>query len=495
MNTLRRSLGIFLPLLLAAPALADTFDATSRGRYSHAGAHTAGNLNAYAGQGAGTDRHRAYFVFDLGTLTGPVGSGMLRLEFESVLGPDAAEVFSVYDVSSNVDELGATQTNRADIYNDLGSGVYYGIGAAFAANAGTIIEIPLEPDAIADINRAAGGRFAMGVFVETVRLPLGNEGVRFSLNGEPRVHQLVLDVAPPPVYTLALGPEVAAAVPPGTHTVEARLVDEAGVPNVGASIDFAVVAGPNNGAYASVVSDENGVAHYSYDGNAAGADHIRASFNDGTGEPLEAEVMVFWDADCNANQVPDACDLACDGFAGDCAAFTHCGGGADADANGVLDECSPPTVPNASPDCSQAAILPSMLRRADHQFHVIGVSGVTDPDGDSVQVTIEEVFQDEPVESFACGGNGKADAVGLGSALVKVRAESLDRGDGRVYHVGFRADDGRGGSCEGEATVCVPRNGMRRNDRCVDQGPLYDSTDVNERKHQFRRGWRRHGRH
>ena len=488
-----------LALLFAVPASAGTFDAVTRGWYSNSGQHTASKLDTYAGQGAGTDRYRVFFVFDLGTLSRPVGSGVLRLELAGLVGPDAAEVFSVYDVTSNVDELVATQTNRTDVYTDLGSGVYYGIAAAFAAGVGSVIEVPLEPDAIADINRAAGGRFAVGVFVETVRLPIGMEGVRFSLAGEPRVHQLVLDDAPYAPPSLSLGPEVAASVPPAAHTVDARLVDAAGVPIPGASIAFSVVSGPNTGISASVATDANGAASFAYSSDVDGVDRIRASFTDNIGPPLEADALTFWDGDCNANQIPDTCDLACESWGGECAAFAGCGGSVDADSNGLPDECR---APNAPPDCSAASVAPALLRRPDHQFHEVAVSGVSDPDGDAIRLSIDAVFQDEPVDSFACGA-GKPDAIGIGTDHVAVRAESLARGDGRVYHVDFSADDGRGGSCSGTAVVCVPRfgfgygygygYGVRRSDTCVDQGPLYDSS-VSKERNGFRMGWRMHDR-
>jgi hypothetical protein len=56
-----------------------------------------------------------------------------------------------------------------------------------------------------------------------------------------------------------------------------------------------------------------------------------------------------------------------------------------------------------------------------------------------------------------------------------VRAERSGRQDGRVYHVFFSADDGRGARCEGEVQVCVAHDGSRR-ESCIDQGALYDST-------------------
>ena len=489
MPLLRHFTRLFLACCFALPAAAQTFDATTRGSYSHAGAHNGASLNAYAGQGAGTDRHRAYMVFDLTALSRPIESGVLRLEYDSIVGPDAAEVFSVYDVTSNLDDLMLTQTNRADIYADLGTGVYYGVSAAFASGAGTILEIPLEPDAITDINNAAGQRFAVGVFVETVRLPVGSEGVRFALNGEPRVHQLVLTEAAVLPSSLSLDPSVAAMVPPASHTVAAHLADQGGAPVVGAPIDFMVVSGPNTGASASVMTDESGAASFSVSSDIAGVDRVLASHTGANGAVIEAEAAAFWDADCDGNQVPDSCDLACESFGGACAEFAACGAGVDANADGQLDAC---VAANAAPDCSQAAVVPGMFRRPDLKLHRISVGGVSDPDGDPVAVSIDSVFQDEPVDLFACGVD-RPDATGLGTDQVSVRAESLPQGDGRVYHVAFSASDGRGGSCSGTATVCVPRMGWRKSDSCVDQGPRYDST-LSPARHRGHRGWRWHGR-
>ena len=159
----------------------------------------------------------------------------------------------------------------------------------------------------------------------------------------------------------------------------------------------------------------------------------------------------------------------------------------------MLDECAPTTPDNAPPDCSLASANPGMLKRADHALHRIVLGGVSDPDGDPVHLTVDAVFQDEPVDGFSCG-SGRPDATGIGSDVVAVRGESFARGDGRVYHVDFSANDGRGGMCEGTVTVCVPRFGLRRSDTCVDQGPLYDSSVFNKHR-RHHRGWffgRRH---
>ncbi|MGH9369550.1 MAG: hypothetical protein ACRD3M_18000, partial [Thermoanaerobaculia bacterium] len=154
----RTHLLVVLVALLAAPASAQTFDASSRGWYLHTGRHMASNFNTYAGQnGSGTDRYNAFFVFDLRGLTRPVGSGVLRLEIEAFFGPNTGERFTLYDVTTDVAQLVAGQTVRTDIYQDLGSGAVYGAGRGRRLDVGKIIEVPPTAAALAAINRAAGG--------------------------------------------------------------------------------------------------------------------------------------------------------------------------------------------------------------------------------------------------------------------------------------------------------------------------------------------------
>lgn len=129
-------------------------------------------------------------------------------------------------------------------------------------------------------------------------------------------------------------------------------------------------------------------------------------------------------------------------------------------------------VVNVPPDCSGAAADEEELWPPNHKFESVGVVGVVDPDGDPVTLTIVGVTQDEPTDSTG-DGSTCPDAGALGDSTVALRRERSGTGDGRVYHVRFRADDGRGGVCESEVVVCVPHN---RNDVCVDQGPLFGST-------------------
>lgn len=138
------------------------------------------------------------------------------------------------------------------------------------------------------------------------------------------------------------------------------------------------------------------------------------------------------------------------------------------DPDGICEE-------NEPPDCSSASASPSSLWPPNHKFVSIGVVGVTDPDGDTVTITIDSIFQDEAVDAKG-SGHTAPDGSGVGEADAKVRAERSGRGNGRVYHIGFTADDGNGGSCAGEVTVGVPHD--RRGSAPVDEGALYDSTFI-----------------
>jgi hypothetical protein len=131
-------------------------------------------------------------------------------------------------------------------------------------------------------------------------------------------------------------------------------------------------------------------------------------------------------------------------------------------------------IANLPPDCSGAVPSVADLWPPNHQLTRVMVGGVTDPDGDPVAVRITAIAQDEPLDG-AGDGSSCPDAAGVGTDTASVRAERSARGDGRAYHLRFIADDGRGGTCSGEVTLCVRHDG-RPGSGCGDQGALVDST-------------------
>ena len=133
------------------------------------------------------------------------------------------------------------------------------------------------------------------------------------------------------------------------------------------------------------------------------------------------------------------------------------------------------TVVNEPPDCSEAFADPADLWPPDRRMVEIAVENVTDPDGDPITLTVLAVFQDEATNGLG-DGDTCPDVAGLGTSRVGVRSERSGLGDGRVYHLLFRAEDGRGGVCEGEVTVCVPHDRRGRDATCGDQGGELDSS-------------------
>jgi len=131
-------------------------------------------------------------------------------------------------------------------------------------------------------------------------------------------------------------------------------------------------------------------------------------------------------------------------------------------------------VVSAPLDCTRAGPSLGELWPPNHKFVKVSVTGVTDADGDPATVTIDAVFQDEPTNA-AGDGNTCPDVAGTGTSEVRVRAERSGTREGRVYHLRFTASDGRGGTCQGEVTVCVPHDQGRRRPPCVDQGALFNS--------------------
>lgn len=79
---------------------------------------------------------------------------------------------------------------------------------------------------------------------------------------------------------IVLGPASATLNVGSQHTVTATVVDQAGAPRPGITVTFNVISGPNNGTTGQSVTNANGQASFSYTGNVAGIDQIRASYTE-----------------------------------------------------------------------------------------------------------------------------------------------------------------------------------------------------------------------
>jgi PKD domain len=125
---------------------------------------------------------------------------------------------------------------------------------------------------------------------------------------------------------------------------------------------------------------------------------------------------------------------------------------------------------NTPPDCTPVTPDQTVLWPPNHSLSLITISGATDPDGDTVTLTVNGVTQDEPVNATG-DGTTEPDAflVPGHSDQVQIRSERAGNGDGRVYRIAFTGDDGRGGTCTGVVRVAVPKS--HNGDSAVDSAP------------------------
>jgi hypothetical protein len=138
--------------------------------------------------------------------------------------------------------------------------------------------------------------------------------------------------------------------------------------------------------------------------------------------------------------------------------------------------CGPLGLP-ASPPAPCGAATPSTthLWPVNHKLLPVSIRGVEPMDG-AVSIVVTAVFQDEPVDAPGdADGSTRPDAEGIGTATARLRAERDETGNGRVYHVSFRATDTFGQTCDGAVQVKVAAN-KGRFGPAVDDGPVYDST-------------------
>ena len=138
---------------------------------------------------------------------------------------------------------------------------------------------------------------------------------------------------------------------------------------------------------------------------------------------------------------------------------------------------------NQPPDVSDAHPSIDCLWPPNHKFVDITIEGVTDPDNDTVTITITDITSDEPTASIEGAGGAKhaPDASGVGTATASLRAERSGDGNGRVYEITFVASDGKGGETEGSVTVCVPHDYRGKCDctLVIDDGQNNDATAIN----------------
>jgi hypothetical protein len=186
----------------------------SRGWYAETGLHVS-NGNYLVGDSRGptcvrcfNDYHN-FFVFDLASVTQPIGSAKLRLFLPSQLlgpgyvSPDPGENYALYDVSTPISTL-VGGTGGVAAHADLGSGVVYGSRTITAADMGSMVEIDLNTSAIAALD-AATGLIGIGGTVTTLDSAANAEYVFGATGLVTHITELRLTLVPEPSTLFLLG--------------------------------------------------------------------------------------------------------------------------------------------------------------------------------------------------------------------------------------------------------------------------------------------------
>lgn len=130
--------------------------------------------------------------------------------------------------------------------------------------------------------------------------------------------------------------------------------------------------------------------------------------------------------------------------------------------------------PESTLNCSAAYPSRKMIWLPNGRMVPVKILGISGSADRPVSITIDNIFQDEPVAGSGAGRRAP-DAGGIGTSTAKIRAERSRSENGRVYHISFTATDEGDNTCSGKVTIGVPRFRWKEKS-LVDGGPLYDST-------------------
>jgi hypothetical protein len=139
---------------------------------------------------------------------------------------------------------------------------------------------------------------------------------------------------------------------------------------------------------------------------------------------------------------------------------------------GVVEACeSVVTVRDTTPPTAQTK--ETTLWPPNHAMHAVSIADcvdVSDTCDAHVTVRFTYVTSDEKVDATG-DGHSSPDVVASGCDAVEVRSERQGGGDGRVYRLGWRAEDHSGNAATGECRVMVPHDTSGA--AAIDSGEAY----------------------
>lgn len=152
--------GTIVQLTLDGSTVVNSFDT---GWYNGAD-HTTDNTNYIVVRPGdfGTNGYNNWFAFDLSNLTGSFSTATLTFNSYDVT---ETATYQLFDFGGSISSLVAG-TGGLGAFNDLGSGTSYGAFGYGPSDSYNMRTLALNAAAVADINRAVGGQFALGGTLE-----------------------------------------------------------------------------------------------------------------------------------------------------------------------------------------------------------------------------------------------------------------------------------------------------------------------------------------
>jgi PEP-CTERM motif len=191
---------VSLGLVSSAQAGMVTLNDTHRGWYLDNGTSSRNVGNNYFVGRSGSIEFRNYLGFDLSGVSEPIIAAELNLDSAAVLGTN--HDYELHKVVTPFANLGSYSVA---IFDDLGSGSVYGSRTYESSDRLQLRSILLNAAALADLNSAAGGSFAIGGSITSA---LGNEQGIFAGSNNTNSVQLKLTTAaavPEPSSIVLLG--------------------------------------------------------------------------------------------------------------------------------------------------------------------------------------------------------------------------------------------------------------------------------------------------
>ena len=140
----------------------------------------------------------------------------------------------------------------------------------------------------------------------------------------------------------------------------------------------------------------------------------------------------------------------------------------------TVTDCGPPPV---GISCDHASLTQGVIWPPDHRMVQENIVGVTsDAIPPAITITIQSIYQDEPVNALGSGNTAPDGSIVESTAYV--RAERAGPGTGRIYFITFIATDGVGGQCGPITLTATVPHDQGQGYTPVDTGQRWDSTMV-----------------